>query len=112
MITCTDDYDKYNDILTNNEYVCVDFYAKWCKPCQILMPHMERISKKYDNIIFMKVDIDECQDITDVAGVSQLPTIKLYNYGKEIDSIVSSDIDDIISLLNKNIGIIIIDDEF
>ena len=56
----------------------VDFSAKWCAPCQALKPDFEKLatSEKYSgSLLFVEVDVDECQDTQGSFEVFSLPTI-------------------------------------
>lgn len=43
--------------------IVVDFTATWCGPCRLMAPIFTELSKKYDQLIFLKVDVDEVQVI-------------------------------------------------
>ena len=43
--------------------IVVDFTATWCGPCRLMAPIFTELSKKYDQIIFIKLDVDEVQVI-------------------------------------------------
>lgn len=38
----------------------VDFTASWCGPCQMIKPFFEQLAAEFPNVIFVKVDVDEC----------------------------------------------------
>lgn len=63
------------------EKVLVDFYANWCGPCKMIGPELERAE---GDVKVIKVDVDEFEDIAKEYGVMSIPTLILFNEGKEI----------------------------
>jgi len=57
-----------------NKLVIVDFHATWCNPCKIIAPVFEHLSKKYPNIVFLKVDVDQCKSTAEQYNVTAMPT--------------------------------------
>lgn len=49
-----------------------------CGPCQRIAPHFEQFPTKYPRAIFLKVDVDKCQDTAAAQGVSAMPTFFFY----------------------------------
>ena len=43
--------------------VLVDFYADWCGPCKMLSPIIEEVSGEETNVKFVKLNIDEAEDL-------------------------------------------------
>ncbi|KAK0165992.1 hypothetical protein PV328_004457 [Microctonus aethiopoides] len=58
--------------------VVVDFTATWCGPCQRIAPVFEQLSTRYPNAIFLKVDVDKCQETAAAQGVNAMPTFIFY----------------------------------
>ena len=67
----------------------VDFYADWCGPCRMLTPVLEELQQEIqDKAIIAKIDIDEAQKIASSFQVTSVPTLILFQDGKEIGRIV------------------------
>lgn len=67
----------------------VDFYADWCGPCKMLTPHLETVAVELKGqASIVKVDVDQAQRIASTLQVTSIPTLILFNNGKEVDRIV------------------------
>lgn len=49
-----------------------------CGPCQGIAPHFEQFPKKYPQVIFLKVDVDKCQETAVSQDVKAMPTFVFY----------------------------------
>jgi thioredoxin 1 len=69
--------------------VLVDFNAVWCAPCRMLSPIIEQVAEHFkDKIVVAKVDIDNEQKVAAQFQVTSVPTIVLFNNGKEVNRLV------------------------
>ena len=75
MVYAVKDMDDFNNQLAaaGGKLVVVDFHATWCGPCKMIAPHMEEMSKTMEEVVFLKVDVDDCEDIA-----AQYNVIKSY----------------------------------
>ena len=64
--------------------VVVDFFANWCGPCKMLGPVFEELSTEINDIKFIKVDIDEHEDLCRKYKVMSVPTLIVFDKGKEV----------------------------
>lgn len=69
--------------------VLVDFWAPWCSPCKQLMPILEELAEAYQNqILVVKVNADENQEIAKKYNVRGLPTVILFVNGQDSERFV------------------------
>lgn len=68
--------------------VLVDFYADWCGPCQMLSPVIEDLANERGTTKFIKVNVDEHQDIARQYGVMSIPTLILFKNGNIVNNSV------------------------
>lgn len=77
--------NNFKDIITNDKYIVVDFWASWCGPCKMLAPVFEKVAEKFGGkAIFAKVDVDEESDIAAEYNIFSIPTIIMFKGGNEI----------------------------
>jgi len=63
--------------------IILDFTAKWCSPCKVLMPILEEIKIKYgEKIDFYKVDIEDEIELTTMFRIKGVPTLVFFPVGK------------------------------
>nr|BAK82164.1 thioredoxin 2 [Sebastes schlegelii] len=66
--------------------VVVDFTATWCGPCKIIGPIFEQQAAKPENknVLFLKVDVDEADDVSSHCGINCMPTFHFYKNGEKV----------------------------
>jgi len=71
--------------------VLVDFFADWCGPCRMVAPVIEEIAQTYEaKLLVGKVDVDANPGVAGKYGVMSIPTVVLFDGGKEIGRQVGS----------------------
>ncbi len=65
----------------------VDFYAEWCGPCRMLNPVLQELASEMQEVAFGKVDIDVAESVSQQFQITTVPTMILFQEGKEIGRI-------------------------
>lgn len=74
-----------SEVLNSDIPVLVDFWATWCGPCKMIAPNVEEIAEEYEGKIKVcKVNIDEQMDLSLEFKVTSIPTLILFENGKEV----------------------------
>src|SRR3989344_6303444 len=63
----------------------VDFYADWCMPCKALGPMIERMSEKFKDVKFGKINVDKEIDLAQRFMVMGIPTVIFFKKNEQID---------------------------
>ena len=61
--------------------VVVDFFATWCGPCKAIAPFIADLEPQMENVVFLKVDVDEAEDAAVEYDISAMPTFKFIKNG-------------------------------
>ncbi|VDI80793.1 thioredoxin 1 [Mytilus galloprovincialis] len=68
----------------------VDFYATWCGPCKMIAPKLQEMAKEFSDVMFLKVDVDEEEELAQSCGISAMPTFQLYKGGEKVGEITGA----------------------
>lgn len=80
-----------SDVLNADVPVLVDFWAEWCGPCQLIAPVIDELATEYAGRIKVgKVDVDKCPNISARFGVSNIPTVIVFQGGRPVERIVGA----------------------
>jgi len=70
---------QFNELVTSDKLVLVDFYADWCGPCKKMKPYLEEISKDLANkVVVVKINADDNQQLCKQLNIDELPVLQLY----------------------------------
>ena len=86
--------DKFQkDVLEAQNVVFVDFYADWCGPCKLTGPIIDELSdmEEYKNkVTFVKINVDENQELAARYSVFSIPTFILFKGGKPVHQFIGA----------------------
>ncbi|MCR4393818.1 MAG: thioredoxin [Dehalococcoidales bacterium] len=76
-------------VLKSTNPVLVDFWATWCRPCQMVAPILEELTQEYaGKLTIAKLDVDQNQQTAAKYRVMSIPTMIIFKQGKPVANIV------------------------
>ncbi|MDY6896429.1 MAG: thioredoxin [Thermotogota bacterium] len=80
-----------NEVLEAQGKVLVDFWAPWCGPCRMQAPILDKIADSGDiNAKIVKLNTDESPKTAGDYSVQSIPTLIIFNDGKEVDRFIGT----------------------
>jgi len=73
-----------------NQLVVIDFTASWCGPCKAIAPLYKELSDEFDDVVFLKVDVDENPETAGKYSVSAMPTFVFIKGGVVEDRLMGA----------------------
>ncbi|KFK31763.1 hypothetical protein AALP_AA6G156100 [Arabis alpina] len=74
----------------SKKLIVIDFTATWCPPCRMIAPIFVEYAKKFVDVVFFKVDVDELQAVAKEFEVEAMPTFVYMREGVVIDKVVGA----------------------
>jgi len=81
----------FQDAISGDKAVIVDFWAEWCGPCKMVEPILEEIAGEYsDKLVLAKLNIDDNPQTAADYGVMSIPTMIVFKDGQKAKTIVGA----------------------
>ena len=68
----------FEQIITGNDIVIIDYWAPWCAPCRSFAPTFEEVSEQHEDITFVKVNTEEEQVLASSFQIRSIPTLMVF----------------------------------
>lgn len=69
--------DNFDQTVTDNDFVLIDFWASWCGPCRQFAPVYEKAAKENPDLVFGKVDTEAQPELAAAFGIRSIPTLMI-----------------------------------
>ncbi len=77
--------EEFEKVIAENKLTLVDFYADWCGPCKMIAPVINELAKDRGDVNFVKINVDELQDLAQNYGILSIPTLITFQKGNELE---------------------------
>ncbi|MET8804451.1 thioredoxin [Streptomyces sp. NPDC004546] len=69
--------DNFDQTVTDNDFVLIDFWAAWCGPCRQFAPVYEKAAEDNPDLVFGKVDTEAQPELAAAFGIQSIPTLMI-----------------------------------
>jgi len=81
MATIDISSENFEDTISANDIVLVDFWAEWCGPCKRFGPIYDKTSNEYEDITFAKLDTEANKQLAGQLDIQGIPTLMAFREG-------------------------------
>ena len=97
--------EQFNDTITDNEIVLVDFWAEWCGPCRAFAPTYAASSEQHPDVVHAKVDTEAEHGLATAAEIQAIPTLMGFKKGHMVfrhsGMLPAKDLEDVIGQIKE-----------
>lgn len=97
--------ETFNNVISEDRLVLVDFFATWCQPCKMMHPVLEQLKKTVgDKVRIIKVDVDKYGQTAAQYAIQSVPTLMLFRKGQILwrqSGMMSKA--DLLAIINQNL---------
>jgi thioredoxin 1 len=87
--------------IPQDKKVIIDFFADWCGPCKRIAPVFVELAEKFPNVVFLKVNVDEAEELAQGFEITSLPTFVFLHNGNIFHKMEGANLNEVITTLEQ-----------
>lgn len=69
--------ENFDEVVSSNDFVLIDFWAAWCGPCRMFAPVYDKASQEHADLVFAKVDTEAQPELAAAFQIQSIPTLMI-----------------------------------